>query len=208
MTMPIYVLIKHLSRLVRSQVTNHKCAHFICRRCLRFVTSEHVLEKNMESCEKHRAQATYFPKKDDLKRRDKVCFKSTEYQLPLPFYFVADFECILKPDDTQLNDPDVSSATVTRTHVPCGAASKISCTDTQFYRDPVVISPIDGHAATLFLDKIISDANELREMLKNIIPMSITDAEQQQYDSDSICHLCNKNIHEISDEIRYETMTI
>ena len=31
-----YVLIKDLSRLVRSQVTAHHGVHFICRRCLRF----------------------------------------------------------------------------------------------------------------------------------------------------------------------------
>ena len=74
-----YVLIKDLSRLVRSQVTKHQHAHFICRRCLRFCKTKRVLEKHVESCKKHRAQATYFPKKNDPKGRDKVCFKSTEY---------------------------------------------------------------------------------------------------------------------------------
>ena len=135
-----YVLIKDLSRLVRSQITNRQHAHFICIRCLRFCTSERVLKKHMESCVRHRAQATYFPMKDDPKGRDKVSFKSTEFQLPLPFYFVADFEYILKPHDMTLNDPKVSATTITHTHVPCGAAYKISCTDPRFYRDPVVIS--------------------------------------------------------------------
>ena len=43
---------------------------------------------------------------------------------------------------------------------------KISYTDPRFYRDPVVIGPRDGDIAPLFLDKIISDANELREIYK------------------------------------------
>ena len=80
-----YMLIKKLSKLVRSQVTANEHTHFICRRCLRFCTSKRVLEKHMESCSKHRAQATYFPRKNDPKGRDKVSYKSTEYQLPLPF---------------------------------------------------------------------------------------------------------------------------
>ena len=67
----------------------------------------------MEICVKHRAQATYYPKKDDAKGRDKVSFKLTEYQLPLPFYFVADVECILKPHDTAVSDLEVSTTMVT-----------------------------------------------------------------------------------------------
>ena len=84
----------------------------------------------MESCVNHRAQATYYPKKDDPKGRGKVSFKSTEYQLPLPFYFVADFECTLKPHDTTSNDPEDPATMVAHTHVPCGAAYKISAVQT------------------------------------------------------------------------------
>ena len=54
---------------------------------------------------KQRVQATYFPKKEDPEGRDKIYFKSTEAQLPLPFYFVADFESVLLPHDTVRKNP-------------------------------------------------------------------------------------------------------
>ena len=45
-----YVLIRNLSRLVRSQVTSREHAHYVCRRCLHFCTSAEILEKHMERC--------------------------------------------------------------------------------------------------------------------------------------------------------------
>ena len=80
-------------------------------------------------------------------------------------------------------------------HVPCGAAYKISCTDPNFYRDPVIITPHDGeNVAERFLDRILHDARELREMLAYKKPMDpLTPREQAAYDSPhAICHICKK----------------
>ena len=116
---------------------------------------------------------------------------------------MADFECILKPHELTLNNPEVSTTTVSHTHVACGAAYKITCTDPRFYRDPVIIAPSDGEdVASIFLDKIINDANELREMLKNITPMQISEEEQTQYNQETICHLCRKEIQDRGDKLR------
>ena len=57
-----YVLIRNLSRLVRSQVTSHKTAHFICRRCLTACQTEEVLAKHTERCVEHKAQTAKMPK--------------------------------------------------------------------------------------------------------------------------------------------------
>ena len=98
----------------------------------------------MELCLKDDPQVTLYPQKNDWKGRDKLKFTHIEKQLPLPFYFVADMECILQKVDTCPQNPHASNRTVLNKHVPCGAAYKISCTDPRFYRDPVIITREEG----------------------------------------------------------------
>ena len=199
----------------------------------------------MERCEKRDPQKTIFPKKDDKKGKDKVRFTNIARQLPLPFYFVADFECILKKTEepvqqkevfnekcccgkespkVKCNDckqwwycselcedrdrdnhkesciqvskeTNVSGTKHLNQHIACGAAYKISCTDSNFYRDPVIITHHNGeNVAERFLDSILHDAREIREMLRYKKPMdSLTPRQQAAFDSPhAVCHICKK----------------
>lgn len=51
--------------------------------------------------------------------------KCTENQLPIPFYFVANFERILEKYDTCAPNPEKSSTTSIGKHTVCGAAYNI-----------------------------------------------------------------------------------
>ena len=219
----------------------------MCRRCLHFCEREASYKEHVERCEKRTPQKTVFPTKNDEKGKDKVKFTNIARQLPLPFYFVADFECILKKTEEQEEQQEVvynkkcccgsetllpvncnnckqwrycselckerdyenhkescieaskesnkSSTKHLNQHVPCGAAYKISCTDPNFYRDPVIITHHDGeNVAERFLARILHDARELREMLAYKKPMDpLTPREQAAYDSrHAICHICKK----------------
>ena len=100
--------------------------------------------------------------------------------------------CITKSKET-----NVSSTKHLNEHIACGAAYKITCTDPQFYRDPVIITHqnTDGKSvAERFLDNILHDAREIREMLKYKRPMiPLTPREQTAYDSPhAVCHICHK----------------
>ena len=89
----------------------------------------------------------------------------------------------------------MSSTKHVNEHVPCGAAYKISCTDPAFYRDPVIITHHDGeNVAERFLDSILHDARELREMLRYPKPMDpLTPRQQAAYDSPhAVCFICKK----------------
>ena len=122
-------------------------------------------------------------------------------QLPLPFYFVADFECILEKTDTCLPAETKSSTTILNTHVPCGAAYKISCSDPRFYRDPVIIMPDNSgkSVAEQFLDAILEDARDIREILAYKAPM--LPLTEKAYESENvICHICEKPIK--TDEVK------
>ena len=148
-----------------------------------------------------------FPKKNDEKGGDKVKFTKIARQRPLPFYIVADFECILEKTDTCLPAETKSSTTILNKHVPCGAAYKISCTDPRFYRDPVIITPDNSgkNVAERFLDAILEDAKDIREMLSYKAPMlPLTEKEKEAYKLSSsenvICHICEKTIK--TDEVK------
>ena len=196
-----YCLITNLAGLCRPQATTDiTSGKYLCRRCLHFCWREDSFKNHMERCSKHVPQKTLYPQKNDRKGRDKIKFTQISRQLPLPFYFVADFECILQKVDTCLPDPNKSNTTVVNKHVPCGVAYKISCTDPRFYRDPIIITreKDDKSITEQFLDNILHDAREIRKMLQYISPMlPLTPDELTEFDSPHvICHICKIHIKE------------
>ena len=198
-----YVLIKDLSRLCRKQVTSKKNRHYICRRCLHFCTSESVLEKHVERCSQHRAQAIKMPKPTWKNPENTVHFKAIEKQLPLPFWFVADFESIIEPTDADLPevpesdfpvlDPKTgqkrfaehisgekqkSSTVKTGKHIACGVAYQLCSVDPRFYEPPVILHGSD--CGSQFLDRIIEDAKRVRGWLAAPEPQPVLTAEEQR----------------------------
>ena len=97
----MYYISRVFSQLCWTQQSNAMDSRYFCRRCLSFCRREDSFKEHMERCEKHIPQKTYLPKKNDKKGRDKVRFTNIARQLPLPFYFVADFECILKKTEEE-----------------------------------------------------------------------------------------------------------
>ena len=92
----------------------------------------------------------------------------------------------------------MSSTNILQKHVPCDAAYKISCTDSRFYRDPAIITHDNSgkSVAERFLDSILSDAREIREMLRYKTPiLPLSDDEQLAFDSANVnCSICKKAI--------------
>ena len=62
-----YCWIKSKSKLVASQVSNHKSARFFCDRCINRFPNELALEKHLKYCCNHDAVRIEFPKKTFLK---------------------------------------------------------------------------------------------------------------------------------------------
>ena len=215
-----YVLIRNMSRLMRSQVTAHHGEHFVCRRCLHLCTSERVLQKHMERCVQHKAQAVKMPEPTEDNPDVTMRFKDIEKQLPLPFWFVADFESILKPIDTVLPDvpapdqperdedgqlrfskfrnvgsPDdglrsTSSTTRIQDHEACGFAYQLMSVDPRFYEPPVVVRGKD--CAREFISRLQADAERVRGWLKNPAPMQLSDEQQRTHDAATHCWICEE----------------
>ena len=56
-----YVLIKNMSRLVSSKITNHHGHLFFCKFCLHGCESQRILDKHLEKCQLHGAQRIKMP---------------------------------------------------------------------------------------------------------------------------------------------------
>ena len=157
-----YVLIRDLSRLISTQISKCNGRLYICNYCLHGCITQDILDRHMERCRLHGAQRVKLPQKGD--GYDKVMFTKTEYQLRLPFVMYADFESILKKNDVCRNDPAKSWTLKYQSHEACGYGLYTVCSDKRFYHAPEVYHGADS--AEKFLDRVLSEAAQLREILK------------------------------------------
>ena len=196
-----YCLITNLEKLCRSQVTTHHGNNILCKRCLHFCRGRETFERHIELCKKYIPQRTLFPQKNDCNGKDKVKFTNVERQLPIPFYFVADFECILQKYSTCLPDPAQSSTTPLNSHIVCGAAYSINSIDPRFYRAPRLFTKDEGDKCITeqFLDSILKEAREIRQVLRReVVIEDLTDDQLNDFNAlDAICHICKKQFEAI-----------
>ena len=196
-----YVLIKNMSRLIKSQLSLHKCQTFICSYCLHGCKTKEILDRHVERCKMHDAQRVKLPEKNDKKGRDKVKFTKTEYQLRLPFVIYADFESILLKHDVCKNNSEKSWTLKYQTHEACGYGLYTVCSDKRFYRAPEVYHGADS--AEKFLDHVLNEAAELRALLKKKMLMKKLTREQwREYNTTHTCHICKKNIKSDEKKVR------
>ena len=171
---------------------------FICNYCLHGCSTQDILDRHMGRCRLHGAQRVKLPQKGDV--YDKVMFTKTEYQLRLPFVMYADFESILKKHDVCRNDPAKSWTLKYQSHEACGLY--MVCSDKRFYRAPEVYHGADS--AEKFLDRVLSEAAELREIRKKKIPMiRLTPKEWREHHHTRMCHICKKDIKSDERKVRY-----
>ena len=64
--------------------------------------TERVLTNHIERCAMHKAKTVKMPTPTGQNPENTVHFTAIEKQLPLPFWFVADFEAICEPHETVL----------------------------------------------------------------------------------------------------------
>ena len=81
-----------------------KVKKFICNRRLNPCYTQRLLDEHVRLCKKHHPVREFYPKKGKVLK-----FTNVEYQLPCPFFIVADMETILEPMKTVHNNPSKSS---------------------------------------------------------------------------------------------------
>ena len=106
-----YCVIRNMSRLISSQVSKNTRTKYVCDYCLNYFTGPRVLDKQTESCSKHKAVKTEYPKPGE----NILKFKNIQNCLECPVKIYLDTESILETIDethgkTKLHQRHVMSA--------------------------------------------------------------------------------------------------
>lgn len=168
-----YCWIKHLSRLLHSQLTKHKNKLFFCDRCLNHFFSEDNLTKHEILCAKFNEYKVTFPKYEFIE------FKNFIYKQKCPFIIYADFECQLIP----LNETSGGYTQKYQRHEAFSAGFYLKCT----YDDS--FSHFKSYRGTncveWFVNEMIQLSSSIYIRFKNITPMVIDSVEDATH-----CHIC------------------
>ena len=123
-----YVYIKDFDRFM-SNKTKKKNKKYFCKNCLQCFSSEEVLIEHKEDC-------LIINDKQNVKlEKSFISFKTYCRQIPVPVKIYADFECIFKKVDCDIECSSNSSYTRKyQDHVPCSYAYKVVCVDNRFIK--------------------------------------------------------------------------
>ena len=86
-----YCLVKDLSRLLSSQISNHNGERYFCLNCLNPFQSKKSLNEHREYCYHYEAVKIQMPKKGTMLK-----FKNYHRRERVPFIVYPDFECYIK----------------------------------------------------------------------------------------------------------------
>ena len=121
-----FVYIKDFERFIFNK-TKNKNKKYVCRNCLQCFSSEQVLIEHKEDC-------LIINGKQNVKlEKAFISFKNHFKQIPVPLKIYADFECILRKVDSDIECSSNSSYTRKyQEHIPCSFAYKVVCVDNKY----------------------------------------------------------------------------
>jgi hypothetical protein len=130
------------------------------------------------------------PQKIKLPDEDQTTFSFTDVskQLKIPFIIYADFESILVTCKTPPLDANASGTQKIQNHQPSGFFYTIVSTVEHFCQPSVVYRGVD--AVAKFLDCLLQEERQISELLKMVVPMNITEDQEQAFKDASDCHIC------------------
>ena len=103
-----------------------------------------------------------------------------------PFVIYADFESLLLNVDRD----EKASTQRYQKHEACGYAYK-RVSSLEKYDKPLQIFRGDGtqNVAEHFINEIVKESDEIRDIMSKIIPMKLTEEEENQFQSSTKCYL-------------------
>ena len=118
--------------------------------------------------------------------------------IPAPFKIYADFECLLKQVDCEINIDCFSYTEKYQDHVPCSFTYKLVCVNDKFSKDVVLYRV--KNAVYKFIQSIFKEYSYCRSVIKNHFNKNLvmTAEENEEFERSNICWICGKLI-EIGD---------
>ncbi|KAE9521800.1 hypothetical protein AGLY_017801, partial [Aphis glycines] len=206
-----YCYIKDFSRFIRSQKTKNCSKLIICKRC--FTTfgnkpcksklwGETGLTEHKKMCSKNElGRPIMF---EEGKENKFIFFKSYKKTSRIPFVIYADFECILKPKQTNeftetSKKPQVSKTYITHLHEIMSYAfyvkvdyNIISEKLMQQFKIPTNIIIYRGiDAAKKFIENMIDISKKINDIYQINVPMiTLTEKEEKEFQIAKVCKIC------------------
>ena len=189
-----YSLIKNLSRLIRTQITNTKVIGgvFICKRCLCHFKVKSSFEKHEKYCSSNKMVAVKMPKKGES-----LYFKNFHKKYPVPFVIYADFECFTKPVLNCKPDPSKSYNIEYQKHEPSGFCFYLKGITDWFKTESFTKEKEDDNVAAIFVDKIVGYTQSIyTKYYRKPKPMTITKQDKISFKQAEYCSLCGGELGE------------
>ena len=178
-----YCLIKDLNRLL-SYKTKYKGKMFYCRYCVHGFIRQDLLDDHLSHCQIHGPQKMKQPDEDYATLK----FKDYHKKLKVPFAIYADFESFTTKIDSAPQDPTISSTEKHQLHQPCGFSYMVVSEVEKYSKAPVVYCGSDS--VDKFIECLLTEEKEIQEILKNVVPMSITTQQEREFKQAVNCHIC------------------
>jgi hypothetical protein len=184
-----YAWIKSFTRFLGDQNPHgHEC--FYCKRCFGRFTVQTALDKHKKFCTAiDSCQQVYTMPKEGTKLK----FINVRYQVRFPFTIYADFEALTVPC-TRTN-PDTEPANIYQKHVPISVGLKLVSTVPQVLDLPYE-SYLGDDVVVWFLNRLIAYRNMAHEYLFDVRRLTMTQADQVDYDRAISCYLCGNEFPE------------
>ncbi|RZF45535.1 hypothetical protein LSTR_LSTR005737 [Laodelphax striatellus] len=190
--------IKNLARLVVAQINKHKGKIHICKRCLTHFGRISAFESHERICKKKKKNDLFraiMPKSNPTVGPPIMRFKNYQNQYSVPIVVYADFESILKPYHSSQPPLSTSFTEKTHKHEPfsycCYTVMDESLPDQ--IRNTITENPFlyrGSNAPNHFIKYLIDLANNLGEMIKTNIPIIFTKEDEDHFNSQSCCEMC------------------
>ena len=145
-------------------------------------------------CSKHGPQKIKLPNEDN----DVLYFTDVQKQLKVPFVIYADFESYLVKCDQQPFNPSISFTQKTQEHKPSGFCYTVVSEVENYDTPPIVYRGED--AVDTFLDHLLREEKRIKGILKHVVPMEISRADEQSFQESTHCHICGEAL--FTDRVR------
>ena len=198
-----YSLIKHFSRLFRSQITSRTNGQiFICKKCFTYHSKEELFQKHIQYCSSNETVAVKMPPRNTM-----LNFKHYYKQLPIPFVVYADFECFTKPMNTCCPNPEDSYTYNYQKHEPSGFCFYIKGIVPGITFEPITYTKTnnDDNVPEIFVSKLAKVTHKLyNDFYRRPKPLKLTKQEQISFDKAETCHICKSPllIDKLYDKVR------
>ena len=177
-----YCLVKNVSRLLSSQVSNHKEKSFICDNCLNPFPKEESLNKHEEYCSTNECIKIDMPKKGSM-----LFFNNHFKSERVPFIIYADTESLIKPIQSCEPNPQSSYTKKYQKHEPISFSYYIKCFDDNVFK-PVLRTYTEADAMQKFVESLEKDIIKIANIPE--VDMIFGKKEAERFNEETKCWIC------------------